>query len=311
MRYQRTIIFGGLLAATIGLAVAGVAARQAGSGGQNPPPVEHEPRDGRRGRDMVFIGPDGAGRAIRLDGRGSQIGVMVSDLEGAGTAGVRIDGVDDGSPAAKAGLREGDVVVEFDGERVRSARQLSRLVQETPDGRAVKMTVTRGDARQTVEVTPEAATAAWNIGVNGDELRAEVERGLQGLRLPELRGPMFDFRLDGMPGPGARGRLGVQVEALSDQLGDYFGVKGGGVLVSSVSAASPAEKAGLKAGDVITAVNGTAVRDAGELVQELRDAGDSREVRLDIVRDKQPSTVTATLEAPSSPRPPRAPRRPA
>ena len=118
---------------------------------------------------MVFIGPDGAGRAIRLDGRGSQIGVMVSDLEGAGTAGVRIDGVDDDSPAAKAGLREGDVVVEFDGERVRSARQLTRLVQETPDGRAVKMTVTRGDARQTVEVTPE-------VGDGGVEHRGQRRR---------------------------------------------------------------------------------------------------------------------------------------
>ena len=258
----------------------------------------------------MFIGPDGAGRAIRLDGRGSQIGVMVSDLEGAGAAGVRIDGVDDGGPAARAGLREGDVVVEFDGERVRSARQLTRLVQETPDGRAVEMTVTRGDARQTIEVTPEAGMAAWNVGINGDELRAEVERGLQGLRLPELRGPMFDFRFDGTAGPGARGRLGVQVESLSDQLGDYFGVKGGGVLVSSVTAASPAEKAGVKAGDVITAVNGTAIRDAGELVQELRGAGDKGEVTIDLVRDKKTSTVTATLEPPAPPRP-RTPRRPA
>ena len=106
----------------------------------------------------------------------------------------------------------------------------------------------------------------------------------------------------------SRARLGVQVETLSDQLGEYFGVKGGGVLVSSVTAASPAEKAGLKAGDVITAVNGTAVRDAGELVEELREAGDGREVRLDVVRDKKTTTVTATLEpAARSRRPPRPP----
>ena len=226
-------------------------------------------------------------------------------------AGVRIDGVDEDSPAAKAGLKEGDVVVEFDGERVRSARQLTRLVQETPDGRTVKMTVERGGARQTMDITPAAsATAgAWSLQVE-PEIRAELERSLRDLRArPELRGPMFDFRFDGMPGTGApRGRLGVQVETLSDQLADYFGVKGGGVLVSEVTADSPAQKAGLKAGDVITAVNGTAVRDAGELVEELRDAGDGREVRLDLVRDRKTTTATATLDPAAAPRQRRSPR---
>ena len=288
MRYQRTFIFGGLLAVLVGVAVAGVGAQ----------------------RDMPFLDPgDAARRAIRLDGRGSQIGVMVSDPDGQGATGVRIDGVDEDSPAAKAGVKEGDVVVEFDGERVRSARQLTRLVQETPEGRTVKMTVTRGDTRQTFDVTPEASSATWSFRLNEPELRAEIERGLRGFRAPPDRGgPMFDFRYDGIPGIVApRGRLGVQVETLSDQLAEYFGVKGGGVLVSSVTADSPAQKAGLKAGDVITAVNGTAVRDAGELVEELRGTGDGREVRLDVVRDKKSTTVTATLERPAAPRAPRPP----
>jgi serine protease Do len=305
MRYQRTFIFGGLLAAAVVAAVAGVGA-QPGSGTQE--------RRERRDRDMVFLEPgDNARRAIRLDGRGSQIGVVVSDPEGpAAGGGVRVDGVDEDSPAARAGVKEGDVVVEFDGERVRSARQLTRLVQETPEGRTVKMTVTRGAARQTLDITPEAAAAAaWNFRVE-PELRGEIERGLRGWRERSDRGgPMFDFRFDGVPGMGAtRGRLGVQVETLSDQLADYFGVKGGGVLVSSVTADSPAQKAGLKAGDVITAVNGTAVRDAGELVEELGQRGDGREVRLDVVRDKKSTTVTATLERPAA-RMPRAPRQPA
>ena len=291
MRYQRTIILGGILAAVVGVAVAGVAAQRKG--------------------DSVFIGPDGAGRTIRLDGRGSQIGVLVSDPEAPATTGVRIDGVDEDSPAAKAGVKEGDVVVEFDGERVRSARQLTRLVQETPDGRTVKMTVTRGGARQTLDITPAASSAAWSFNFDGPELHAEIERGLRDFRgMPQRGGPMFDFRFDGMPGMAAsRARLGVQVETLSDQLAEYFGVKGGGVLVSAVTADSPAEHAGLKAGDVITAVNGTAVRDAGELVDELREAGDGREVRLDVVRDKTSTTVTATL-APAPPRSRRPPRPP-
>lgn len=303
MRYQRTFIFGGLLAAIVGVAVAGVGAQRGGT---------QERRD-RGDRDMVFLEPgDGARRAIRLDGRGSQIGVMVSDPEGPTADGVRVDGVDEDSPAAKAGVREGDVVVEFDGERVRSARQLTRLVQETPEGRTVKMTVTRGSDRLTLDITPEPSTAAWSFRLNEPGLRAEIERGLRGWReRPDRGGPMFDFRFDGVPGTNApRGRLGVQVETLSDQLADYFGVQGGGVLVSSVSADSPAQKAGVKAGDVITAVNGRAVRDAGELVEELRDAGDGREVQLTVVRDRKSTTVTATLERPAPPRAPRARRRP-
>ena len=236
--------------------------------------------------------------------------MAVSDPDDAGTTGVRIDEVDDDSPAAKAGVREGDLVVEFDGERVRSARQLTRLVQETPEGRSVKMTIARDGARQSLDITPEASAMAWNFQIDGPRLRAEIERGLRGL--PEMRGPAFDFRFDGVPGmpgmpvmpPGARGRLGVQVETLSDQLAEYFGVKGGGVLVSSVAADTPAQKAGLKAGDVITGVNGTAVRDTRELMDEIRRVDDRREVRLDVVRDKRTMTVTATLERP-------APRRPA
>jgi serine protease Do len=304
MPQQNAILFGGVLAAALAAGVAGVAAR-AGAGGQDARPAER-PRDERPARDPRFLGPDGA-RAIRLDGRGSQIGVTVSDPDGQDATGVRIDSVDEASPAAKAGLREGDVVVTFDGERVRSARQLTRLVQETPDGRQVAMTITRSGASQTLTITPEASAAAWNYPINGPEIREQVERSLRGLQLPELGGPMFDFRFDGMPGAGPRGRLGVQVDALSDQLAEYFGVKGGGVLVSGVTPGSAAEKAGLKAGDVITAVNGTAVRDTGELVEELREAGSAGPVAIDVVRDKQTRSLTATLDAPAAPRRPRRP----
>ena len=84
-------------------------------------------------------------RVMMLDGRGAQIGVMVDDVNadelkslGSAPGGVRIEEVDQDSPAAKAGLREGDIVIEVDGDRVRSARQFSRLIQETPAGRSVR-----------------------------------------------------------------------------------------------------------------------------------------------------------------------------
>ena len=310
MDTKRMAMFGSLLAAAVAVLVTGVAARPddgdrvaalstAERGVQDR--ADRADRADRQDRRERTVAPPSDRRVIRLEGRGSQLGVTVSDADDPARPGVRIDAVDNGSAAAKAGAKEGDVVVEFDGERVRSARQLTRLVQETPAGRTVKMTVLRGTAKQTLDVTPDEREGfAWNGREFGIDLEREIERGLdQGLRdVPGRGGPMFDFRLDGRVPGMARGRLGVQVESLSDQLAGYFGATNGGVLVSSVTEESPAEKAGLKAGDVITAVNGKTVRQAGELVDELSDAKDGAEVTLGIVREKKASTVRATIDAP-------------
>jgi serine protease Do len=239
-------------------------------------------------------------RAMMLDGRGGQLGVIVGDLdaerlESAGApSGVRIDGVDADSPAAKAGLREGDIVVDVDGDRVRSARQFSRLIQETAEGRSVALGIVRDGKRQTVSVTPESRSFSIDT-----EFGREVARGLRDMepRLREFRfgGPFsFDFEmLPRMTSP--RGRLGVQLHELSPQLADYFGATEGGVLVSSVTKDSAAEKAGIRAGDVITSINGDRVRGSDDLIDELRDVSGG-EITIGIIRDKQASSVKATIE---------------
>lgn len=257
-------------------------------------------------------------RVLMLDGRGSQIGVMVNDLnaeelEGL-SGGVRIEDVDRDSPAAKAGLQQGDIVVEFDGERVRSARQFSRLVEETVGGRTVTLGIVRGGQRQTVSVTPEDRALAF--GFDGDRIGGEIARQFREMeprlreieprlreiepRLREFRmnPPAFDFNFQDMLPGNTRGRLGVESEALSPQLAQYFGVKDGGVLVSAVREDSPAAKAGIKAGDVITSINGDRVRDYGDLVRELRDK--TGEISVGIVRDKKETTLKATIEPPQS-----------
>jgi serine protease Do/serine protease DegQ len=113
-------------------------------------------------------------------------------------------------------------------------------------------------------------------------------------------GPLnFDF--DMWPGPTSpRSRLGVQLGELTPQLADYFGATDGGVLVSSVTKDSAAEKAGLKAGDVITSVNGDRVRNTDDLIDELRDT-EGREVTIGILRDKKEATIKATIEAAARP----------
>jgi S1-C subfamily serine protease len=298
---KRTAVFSGVLAVVVTAVVAGVAVR-ADDDAQTWTTLTERSDQDRGDRRGVVVAP-GDRQVFRLDGRGSQLGVTVSDVEDGPAPGVRVDDVAQDSAASKGGVREGDIVVEFDGERVRSARQLTRLVQETPEGRTVKMTVVRAGQRQTLDVTPQATEFAWNREF-GPELRAEIERSLP--RLREFRGlpdmGAFNFRFDGYPGTRMRGRLGVQVETLGDQLAAYFGATDGGVLVSSVTADSPAAKAGLKAGDVITKVNGTAVKDAPDVIREIAELGDTTTVTLDIVRDKKATTLTATLEPPRPPR---------
>lgn len=245
-------------------------------------------------------------RLMMLDGRGGQIGVQVRDA----TEGVRIEEVEPDGPAAKAGLRVGDLVVELDSERVRSARQFSRLVQETADGRSVSLGIVRDGTRQTVEVTPESRGFSYRF--DGDRLGREIARGLRDIeprireleprlrelepRLREFRfnGP-FDFDFDVWPRiTSPRGRLGVQLDQLTPQLAEYFGASDGGVLVTTVTKDSPAEKAGLKAGDVITAIDGDRVRRTEDLIDALRDK--EGEVTISILRDKSETTVKATLE---------------
>lgn len=265
------------------------------------------------------------GNVMVLDGRGAQLGVMVSDVADATTSGVRIDEVNPDSPAEKAGLRQGDIVVEFDGERVRSARQFTRLVQETPDGRAVKIAVMRNGQKQVLDATPEAGRMTWNFGIDSDRLKEEIERGLREYpRAFPVEPPQFDFRYDDrgprrfeyrlpemvMPYMSGRARLGIGVQSLTPELEEYFGAKNGGVLVSSVAPDSAAAKAGLKAGDVITTINSRRVNDTGDLVQELREL--SGEVTIGVVRDRKAIELKAILDKPQglSPQSPRTRSRP-
>jgi serine protease Do len=215
-------------------------------------------------------------RDMRIFGLGgAQLGIRVSDT----TNGVRVDDVNPDSPAQQAGIREGDLVVEFDGERVRSAMQLTRLVRETPEGRQVAVAVMRDGKRQALQATPEAGRA---FAFDEDSFR-ELERGWRDL----------PRRFEAMPFMGSRGRLGVTVQSLTPDLEEYFGAKNGGALVSSVAPGSAAADAGIKAGDVITSINGRQVSDADDLTRGLRDLTGA--VTIVLLRDRKELTLQATI----------------
>jgi serine protease Do len=230
------------------------------------------------------------------------IGVSIRDVEKAdvereklpGPSGAVIDEVRSGSPAEKAGLKAGDVVIEYDGEHVRSARQFARLVEETPEGRAVKATVMRAGKRVDVEVAPQSGSRGSLFGADLDrlnrDLRMQIRPELDRLREFRLEPFAFDFG-----GQIRTGRLGITGQDLSPQLAEYFGVKEG-VLVASVTPDSAAAKAGLKAGDVITTIDGEAVARVSDVRRRVErlDPGDA--FTIAIVRDKKAQTLQATLE---------------
>jgi len=235
-----------------------------------------------------------------LAGRGAEIGVQVAEGK---TEGVLVEEVRPDSPAEKAGLKKSDVIVEFDGERVRGTRQFGRLVQETPPGKTVKATIVRDGQRKNVEITPQDSrgTLGDRFRIDGDRFR--IDGDMLRRQLPDFdafrwqlpRGP-FNFDFD-FPGVMSGRRLGVTVDPLTDQLAQYFGTVAG-VLVTSVADGSAASRAGLKAGDVITSIDGQPVHSTDDLIRATRDAKDD-EVTIEIVRDRKTSSVKATLEGPS------------
>lgn len=201
--------------------------------------------------------------------------------------GVEITRVEDNSPAAKAGLKPGDVVLDYNGQRVEGMEQFGRFVRETPAGREVKLSISRDGNQMTVPVTIGAH--AWH------------SPDISGMQMPPLKEFQFnmpDIKIPDMPQVFENMRtpiLGVEAEALTPQLAEFFGVKDG-VLVRSVFKDSAAEKAGLKAGDVITKVEQEPVTSASELTGALRSARSKTTFPLQIVRDRREMTVTVTID---------------
>jgi serine protease Do len=225
------------------------------------------------------------------------------------------------SPALKSGLRENDVVTEINGQQVEGAMQFRRMIREIPAGRSVQLTLWRDGHAQKINVTLGKA----------EEMRHNMTRVTPGMpgtfafrmpELPELPDMPEVAEIPEMPSMEWGGnmlyaghpRLGIDAEDLAGQLGSFFGAPDGeGILVRSVNSGSPAEKAGVKAGDVITSLNGERIRSVGDLRQKLaaqhgekdRDADKDKEskdktrtVKLGVLRNKSEISLNVELPTP-------------
>src|SRR6267154_3489345 len=260
---------------------------------QDPGQIEVQPKIEMN--DMnILIGDDGS----------SWLGVethevtadKAKELKLSAERGVVLGKIVPDSPAAKAGLKENDVVTEINGQRVEGAAQFRRMIHEIPAGRSIQLTVWRDGRMQTISAT---------LGRSEERHHAmkmvAPTPGTFAFRMPEIP-EIPSMEWDGnMLFGGGQPRLGIDAEDLSGQLGTFFGAPDGeGILVRDVNSGSPAEKAGVKAGDVITSLNGERIRTIGELREKLSAKRDDKDrtVKLGVLRNK--SEISLTVELPAA-----------
>ena len=217
--------------------------------------------------------------------------------------GVVVAGVTKDSPAAKAGLKENDVITEVNGQRVEGSAQFRRMIHEIPAGRTAQITVWRDGRAQTLSATLGKAEERHST-LMGATPGTFAFRMPEVMEMPDM--PSIDLGGEMALLPGGRPRLGIDAEDIGGQLGSFFGAPDGeGILVRSVNSGSAAEKAGLKAGDVITSFNGERVRSLGDLRQKLASQNDAKTAKIGVLRNK--SELTLSVELP--PRTPKALRK--
>jgi serine protease Do len=208
--------------------------------------------------------------------------------------GVVVAGVTKDSPAAKAGLKEKDVITEVNGQRVEGAAQFRRMIHEIPAGRTAQLTVWRDGRTQSLSATlgkAEERHDKWMGATPG-----AFAFHMPDVQIPEM--PSIDLGEGMNTVLAGRPRLGIDAEDIGGQLGSFFGAPDGeGILVRSVNSGSPAEKAGLKAGDVITSFNGERVRSLGDLRQKLASQNDAKTAKIGVLRNR--SEVTLSVELPA------------
>jgi membrane-associated protease RseP (regulator of RpoE activity) len=208
-------------------------------------------------------------------------------------AGVLVTEVSEDSPAEQAGFQEGDVIVRYNETDIASPRRLMKMVRKTEPGTKAKITVFRKGKEKTLTAhigeLDEDKESRFRIILDdeNEDLLMDFDENAFALGLPGLSWILQEHHL----------WLGIKPMGLTEQLADYFEVKDGrGVLVAEVLPDSPAEKAELKAGDVIVRLDDERIEDTWELREEIEEYEEGDQVTLAVIRQGKETSIPITLE---------------
>jgi len=222
---------------------------------------------------------------------------------------VEIVAIAEESPAELAKLKEGDVVLEIEGEEVTTTKMLAKEIRKRKPGKTITLKIERDEKVVDVKV---------KLGEYSEQdVRLELITKFPRLfiapkppeppkapKMPELG------KLPKPPEPAEppepklftwglehRKYIGVYIEEINRELSEYFGVKEGrGLLVAKITKDSPAEKAGLKVGDVIIKADGTRIERLRDLTGVIRSKEKGEKIKLEILRNKKVRSLEVEIE---------------
>lgn len=249
--------------------------------------------------------------AFTIDGNGGYLGVQTVEVTRDNMSkfglnevrGVGVEKVLEGSPAASAGIRAGDVIVRINGEAVTSTRKLTRMISEISPDQQARVTVIRSGSELELSATigkrpaPQFEEGRFTMPLPELPDMPQLERLRELFKndgsgkvftFPEGEADVFTLR------PGTGRQIGVNVYPVTKQLGERYGVDGG-VLINSVGENSAAAKAGLKAGDIIVEVDGKQIKNNLDLMRSVNEKKEG-DVNVTFVRDRARQTVTVSPE---------------
>jgi C-terminal processing protease CtpA/Prc len=203
--------------------------------------------------------------------------------------GVEAAMVDNDGPACRAGIEDHDVILQFNGAPVDSVAELKRMLRETPPGRTVTLAISRDGKMMNIPV---------KLGDRAKESDAYFDPGTIVIpRIPAMP-VMPEVDIPEIHIGTTSSRYGIQMENLTPQLGEFFGVKNGdGLLVRSVEKGSPADKAGLKAGDIIVRLGTDKIANYTDWRMAIRRYRSGGSVPMAVIRDRREQQFNLTLPA--------------
>jgi S1-C subfamily serine protease len=226
-----------------------------------------------------------------------QLGVLkLKDARGA-----EITSLDHDGPACKAGMRMHDVIVQMNGQAIENGDQLRRQLRDMPVGRTVSFLVSRDGQTQTMTMTtadrrtvglqaweqhytvPAPGTVHGNSFMDSSKATSTTTTQKEHKDLLGTETIVLSSSF-----------TGAKLEVMGPQLAEFFGATdGGGLLVRSVEGNSPAEEAGLKAGDVVVKINSISVANGTDWTKTVHD-NKGKPVPVVVLRDKREQTLTLT-----------------